>query len=35
MWDVIKIAIQSNGMTARFIAIIAVLAMGAWLMALY
>jgi hypothetical protein len=35
MWDVIKIAIQSNGMTVRFIAIIAVLAMAAWFTALY
>jgi hypothetical protein len=35
MWDVIKTAIQTNGMTARFIAIIAVLAIGAWLIALH
>jgi hypothetical protein len=31
MWDAIKAAIQSNGNTARFIVIIAVLAMAAWL----
>lgn len=31
MWDVIKTAIQSNGMTARFIVIVAVLAVAAWL----
>jgi hypothetical protein len=31
MWDAIKAAIQSNGTTARFIAIIAVLVMAAWL----
>jgi hypothetical protein len=30
MWDVIRIAIQGNGTTARLIAIIAVLAIGAW-----
>lgn len=35
MWDVIKTAIQSNGMTMRFIVIIAVLAMGTWLVALH
>ena len=31
MWDTIKAAIQSNGTTARFIVIIAVLVMAAWL----
>jgi hypothetical protein len=31
MWDAIKAAIQSNGTTARFIVIIAVLVMAAWL----
>lgn len=31
MWDVIKAAIQGNGPTVRFIAIIAVLALAAWL----
>jgi hypothetical protein len=32
MWDTIKAAIQSNGTTARFVVIIAVLAVAAWLM---
>jgi hypothetical protein len=32
MWDVVKEAIQSNGRTLRFIAIIAVLAAVAWIM---
>lgn len=31
MWDAIKAAIQSNSTTARFIVIIAVLVMAAWL----
>jgi hypothetical protein len=35
MWDVIKTAIQSNGMTARFIVIIAVLAAVTWLISLH
>lgn len=30
MWDAVKEAIQSNGRTLRFIAIIAVLALAAW-----
>lgn len=32
MWDAIKTAIQSNSTTARFIVIIATLAIAAWLM---
>ena len=32
MWDAIKAAIQSNGTTVRFIAIIIVLAIAAWFM---
>jgi hypothetical protein len=35
MWDVIRTAIQGNGTTVRLIAIIAVLAIGAWLTALH
>jgi hypothetical protein len=35
MWDVIKTAIQSNGMTARFIVIITVLAAVTWLISLH
>lgn len=31
MWDAIKEAIQSNGRTLRFIAIIVVLALVAWI----
>jgi len=31
MWDAIKAAIESNGRTVRFIVIIAVLAVAAWL----
>jgi predicted negative regulator of RcsB-dependent stress response len=31
MWDAIKDAIQTNGRTLRFIAIIAALAFAAWL----
>jgi hypothetical protein len=34
MWDAIKAAIQSNSTTARFILIIAVLVMAAWLIQL-
>ena len=35
MWDAIKAAIESNGRTARFIVIIAVLAVAAWLISAY
>jgi hypothetical protein len=32
MWETVKEAIQSNGRTLRFIAIIAVLVLAAWIL---
>jgi predicted negative regulator of RcsB-dependent stress response len=32
MWEAVKEAIQSNGRTLRFIAIIAVLVLAAWIL---